>query len=251
MNKKNIIKFTLDIVMAVLFITFFNKNLISFKFHIISGYIFGGFILFHLFLNRKWIINITKRLFDKKLNLRLKISYVLSILLFLSIFSILISGSLMMKSTTYDRVMFWKMLHFGSSYLSIAIMGIHIGLYWRFIMNMFKKIFKIKQGGNISKIIINISVILVLSLGIYTTYKQDYLAKTTNTLKYVVQHIKPQDIEQPEDNGYKKESVSFINLAATYGSIMSVFGIVTYYSEKGIKSYSKSNLNKKDDKKIA
>ena len=65
MNKKNIIKFTLDIAMAVLFVTFFNKNLISFNFHIISGYIFGGFILFHLLLNRKWIINITKRLFDK------------------------------------------------------------------------------------------------------------------------------------------------------------------------------------------
>ena len=40
MNKKNIIKFILDIAMAVLFITFFNKNLISFKFHIIGGYVF-------------------------------------------------------------------------------------------------------------------------------------------------------------------------------------------------------------------
>ena len=70
-------------------------------------------------------------------------------------------------------------------------------------------------------------------------------------LKYVVEHIKPQDIEQPEDNGYKNEFVPFINLAATYGSIMSVFGIVTYYSDKGIKSCSKSNLNKKDNKKIA
>ena len=46
----------------------------------------------------------------KKLNLRLKISYMLSLFLFLSIFSIIISGRLMMKSTTYDRVMFWKML---------------------------------------------------------------------------------------------------------------------------------------------
>lgn len=251
MNKKNIIKFTLDIAMAILFITFFNKNLVSFKFHIIGGYVFAGFILWHMYLNRKWIKNISKKLFDKKIKLRVKISYILSFILLISIFSIIVSGVMMMKAPNYDRMMFWKMLHFGASYLSIALIGIHLGLYWNFVMNMFKKIFKIKQGGNIAKIIINISVILVLSLGIYTTYKQDYLAKTTNTLKYVVQHIKPQDIEQPEDNGYKKESVSFINLAATYGSIMSVFGIVTYYSDKGIKSCSKSNLNKKDNKKIA
>ena len=42
MNKKNIIKFTLDIAMAILFITFFNKNLISFKFHIRAGYVFAA-----------------------------------------------------------------------------------------------------------------------------------------------------------------------------------------------------------------
>ena len=59
MNKKNIIKFILDIAMAVLFITFFNKNLISFKFHIIGGYVFAAFILVHMILNKKWIINIS------------------------------------------------------------------------------------------------------------------------------------------------------------------------------------------------
>ena len=61
MNKKNIIKFTLDIAMAILFITFFNKNLVSFKFHIIGGYVFAGFILWHMYLNRKWIKNISKK----------------------------------------------------------------------------------------------------------------------------------------------------------------------------------------------
>ena len=97
MNKKNIIKFILDIAMAVLFITFFNKNLISFKFHIIGGYVFAAFILVHMILNKKWIINISKRLFDKKLKLRVKISYILSLFLFISIFSIIASGVLMMK----------------------------------------------------------------------------------------------------------------------------------------------------------
>lgn len=250
MNKKNIIKFTLDIAMAVLFITFFNKNLISFKFHIMGGYVFTAFILIHMFLNRKWIINISKRLFDKKLRLRVKISYILSVFLFISIFSIIASGVLMMKSTTYDRIMFWKMLHFGASYLSIALIGMHIGLYCNFIMNMFKKVFEIKKNNSTSKMLVNISVILVLIFGIYTTYKVEYFTKVTNTLTYVVQHITPQDIEKPEGNGYKKESPTFINLATTYGSIISIFAISTYYSDIAIKEYNKSKLTKKDNKKI-
>lgn len=67
MNRKNIFKLILDIVMAVLFVTFFDKNFISFKFHILSGLVFGALILMHMFLNKKWIINISKRLFDKSL----------------------------------------------------------------------------------------------------------------------------------------------------------------------------------------
>ena len=250
MNKKNIIKFILDIAMAVLFITFFNKNLISFKFHIIGGYVFAAFILVHMILNKKWIINISKRLFDKKLKLRVKISYILSLFLFISIFSIIASGVLMMKATTYDRVMFWKMLHFGASYLSIALIGMHIGLYWNFIMNMFKKIFKIKESNSISKILVNSVVIIVLILGIYTTYRTEYFTKVTNTLTYVAQHIKPQDIEAPEGNGYEKEHLAFTDLSITYGSIISIFAISTYYSDVAIKEYNKSKLTKKDNKKI-
>ena len=65
MNKKNIFKIVLDIVMIALFITFFNKNLISFQFHIKSGMIFGALILvltgaFMLFTHgNEWIVSLT------------------------------------------------------------------------------------------------------------------------------------------------------------------------------------------------
>lgn len=124
----------------------------------------------------------------------------------------------MMKATTYDRVMFWKMLHFGSSYLSIALIGIHIGIYCNFIMNIFKKVLKMNQSNNIGKMLANISMILVLIFGIYTTYKIDYFTKVTNTLTYV--------------------------------SIISVFAISTYYSDAAIKEYIKSKSNQDCNEKI-
>ena len=81
MNKKNIFKLILDIVMLVLFVTFFDKNLISFKFHIMSGLVFGVLILIHMLLNKKWIINISKRLFDKNLKTRKGILACLNLLI--------------------------------------------------------------------------------------------------------------------------------------------------------------------------
>ncbi|MGL5507952.1 MAG: DUF4405 domain-containing protein [Paraclostridium sp.] len=248
MNKKNIIKFTLDIAMVSLFITFFNKNLISFKFHIISGYIFSGLILMHLILNKKWIINISKKIFDKKLKLRVKISYILSFILLINIITIILSGILMMKSPSYDRLMFWKMMHFGTSYISIALIGIHIGLYWNFMMSMFKKVCGLnKSGKNYSKIS-KLIVIIILSFGIYKISSQNYLSKLSNTLTYVIQHIEPKDLKEPESKIYKQNDMTFIKLATTYGGIISVFGISTYYGDKSIKKYSSFKSKTKNNK---
>ena len=141
MNKKNIFKLILDVVMLVLFVTFFDKNLISFKFHIMSGLVFGVLILIHMLLNKKWIINISKRLFDKNLKTRTKVSYIISAILFVMVFLIILSGILMMKATDYDKIALWRMIHIGASYLSIVLIGVHVGLYWRFISGMLKKVF--------------------------------------------------------------------------------------------------------------
>ena len=242
MKNRNNVKLILDIVMAVLFITFFNKNLISFKFHIISGLVFGVFILSHLILNRKWIINISKRLFDKSIKIRTKISYILSVILLISIISIIASGMLIMKSKTYDRVMFWKMLHFGASYLSLGLIGIHIGMYWNWVINMFKKTIKFKSN-NISKSISTIIVLAILIFGSYTIYKENYFSKTYSCLKYVAEHIQPEDIESNGNYYGELEKPSFIQVATTYGSIISVFSIVAYYGDKRFKKSNSKKIN--------
>lgn len=71
-------------------------------------------------------------------------------------------------------------------------------------------------------------------MGIYTTYRTEYFTKVTNTLTYVAQHIKPQDIEAPEGMA-EKEHLTFTDLSITYGSIISIFAISTYYSDVAIK----------------
>lgn len=246
MNKKNIFKIALDIAMVALFVTFFNIGLVSFNFHVRGGIIFGALILVHIIVNRKWVINITKRIFDKNLKTRTRVSYIISALLLVLVCTILASGICMMKAATYDRVMFWKMLHLGASYLSIAFIGLHVGLYWNFVMNFFKKMFNIKNSGTMSQTIAKLIVVAMLVLGAYNIYTQGYFSKVSGTLSYAAQHITPQDIEAPEGGGhYEKESLSFLGLVNVYGSIVSVFAIGTYYIDSSIKNNKKAVKNNK------
>lgn len=245
MNKKNIVKITLDVIMLILFITFFEKNLISVKFHMISGIVFAILIAIHMGLNRNWIIQIGKRFFNKKTKLRAKISYILSLLLLVCIALIILSGIYLVKSKTYDRVMFWKMLHFGASYISVALIGAHLGLYWGWVINFFKKIFKIKEITRFGNLLISIIVAFTLVLGSYTVYKEGYFKKTSNCIKYVIENFQPEEIESEDKGSYIKESKSFAELIGVYGSIVSFFTIVVYYGDKGLKLRCKKDYTQK------
>ena len=207
MNKKNITKIILDIVMTVLFITFFNKDLISIKFHMISGVAFVIFIFVHMILNKKWVYNISIRLFDKKINLRTKLSYIISLILFISIMLILFSGIYIIKEKGYDRVILWKIIHFSASYLSIALVGIHIGLCWTRVMDIFRKVFKIKSS-IVTKLILLV-ILVIFTFVFYTIYNDT-------------------------------QKMSLIDLLITYGSITSVFSILTYYIDKSLRKSKKA-----------
>ncbi|MBQ3422760.1 MAG: DUF4405 domain-containing protein [Romboutsia sp.] len=240
--KRNKVKLALDIAMAILFVTFFNNDLIHMGFHAMSGIVFAIFIIVHLVLNRKWIATMTKRLFDKKIKIKTKISYVLSLLLLVSMGYIIVSGAMIMKAPNYDREMFWKMVHFGASYLSLALIGIHIGLYWNWVMNVFKKILSIKTSNNISKRVSTVLVLLLLVFGGYKMYSDNYFGKTYSCLSYVATHLKDQGIEGERGISESKDT-TFMNLASTYGSIIGVFTICTHYTDKVL------NINKKNNAK--
>ena len=152
-----------------------------------------------------------------------------------------------MKANTYDRVMFWKMLHFGASYISLGLIGVHIGIYWNWVMNMFKKALKMNKSSKVSKVISSLIILLILVFGSYTIYTQKYFTKTYTCLEYVVEHIKPQDIEGVNSYYGEADKPSFINVASTYGSIVAVFSIATYYCDKAFKKNKKHVLKTNKD----
>lgn len=249
MNKKNYKKLILDIAMAILFVTFFNKDLINLRFHAMSGCIFMIFIIAHIFLNKKWVINISKKLFDKNLNLRIKISYILSILLFITIFVIMLSGIFMMKFKHQDKFIYYKMMHYGASYISIILIGIHIGIYWNFVRNTISKILKINIDVKLSKLLSKIAIILVLIFGIYNIYSQKYLSNLSNTITYVIENNNSSKIELNHKEIYGNDKYDFGELIVIYGSIISVFSILTYKVDKSIKLSNKAKNEEKNKKK--
>lgn len=171
----NLIKIIFDIIISALLVLMFNKNVISLNFHEIGGLILLGCFLIHKLLNWKWIVEVSKKIFSKDLNFKLRFGYIIDILLLLAMVTILISGIFISK------VLFtwisspggnWKVLHYFVSALSLILVGIHIGLHWRFVMGMLKKY--VKLPALVARIASIVLVIAILLFGSYNIYSSNF-----------------------------------------------------------------------------
>ncbi|HEY8462729.1 MAG TPA: DUF4405 domain-containing protein [Bacillota bacterium] len=166
--KKNIVKISLDIIMFFLLFLLYKKNAISMSFHELGGLIVWGLFLIHIGLNWKWIVGVSKKLFDKSLPAKTRIGYIVDVLLLITMSFIIISG-IMISKVIFTRIsgagVFWKFGHFFAAAIAIILVGIHIGLHWSFIKNIFAKILKFPPA--IAKPLGIICLALILIYGGY------------------------------------------------------------------------------------
>jgi hypothetical protein len=69
------------------------------------------------------------------------------------------------------------MLHISASYFALLLIGVHIGLHWTWIMNMFKRIFKLPEKNKFTSIAAILLVLVTFIYGSYNIYSANYFSK--------------------------------------------------------------------------
>ncbi|MEH7098285.1 DUF4405 domain-containing protein [Neobacillus vireti] len=149
--KKNYTKIILDLMMAITFVLLMNPRVLDgLPFHEIAGVIIGVAILFHIGLNYRWVITTTKKIFDPKLPKKTRFSFLINILLLISMATVIITGILI------SRIVFPSLaiqgghsvrgIHGLSADATLALVGLHVGVHWQWIMSICKRAFKSKEG---------------------------------------------------------------------------------------------------------
>lgn len=177
MNKKNRLKLLLDSVMIIVLVLMYNHNALGMTFHEVGGLLLIGVFVIHVLLNGKWVTGVTRKLFDRSLPLRTRISYILNILLALSFLAIGITGifisKVVFRFNISSATINWKSLHIGFSAFSLVFIGLHIGLHYQYIIGVLRKILPLPK-----KIGITIQIVLLtlfIGYGTYSFYSVDFL----------------------------------------------------------------------------
>lgn len=109
------------------------------------GVALGAAVMTHLIVHWTWIVGVARQFFRRATG-SARINYVLNVLLFV-IFTVIIFTGFMISETVlpwlgirFERDRFWTQLHHLVSDASIFLIGLHIAVHWRWIVDTVRRL---------------------------------------------------------------------------------------------------------------
>lgn len=143
--KLNQIKIAIDVIITItLGLLYTTHGALGLAFHEWAGIlILVGFVV-HVAVSWEWVVAVTKRLFGAT-RPRARFLYVLDILVLLSMGWTIVSGVLISRVATpqlASSAPLWRATHVPISYLTLIIIGVHLGMHWEWLMSTLRRLTK-------------------------------------------------------------------------------------------------------------
>ncbi|WP_455930768.1 DUF4405 domain-containing protein [Priestia aryabhattai] len=206
MKKMMYVRFGLDLLTAVAFVLFFNKQVLGgLTFHEIAGLAIAVAFFTHVLLNWQWVKKVTVKLFDRKLPRRTKFGYFLNIMLLITMSFIMISGIFISRvvfpNINVGNEQWFKVSHISVSFLVLILVAAHIGLHWQWVINVCKNMTKFKKSKKSLSIAAKLATVALLVVGIYEINETGFLGK----LGGVARVLNLSSSDMPQKGGGKSD----------------------------------------------
>lgn len=207
MKNDNYIKLTLDIAIVLLFTLLYNVRVFGgLAFHEIVGLGIGVLFLMHILINLQWVVNVTQSLFRRSSSGKNRFVFCLNTLLLFSMAFTIISGMMISKVLvpSFGGVngRAFRELHSIVSYLTLVLVGVHVGLHWQWIVGLMKKVFNVKSSSAVS-VAAKIALMLILLLGsiqVLSTQFSSSIARIATNFSANSEQIRTNELNAQFDN---------------------------------------------------
>ncbi len=136
----NIFKFFLSLTITIAMLLLMDpRSFYGLAFHEWAGLIIGIFFILHKILNWGWIKESHGWVF-REMPGRARFNYLLDVLLLAGITLMIISGIAIARTIDFSWLnlggsrIFWRVMHTSSSFITLALFGIHLGLHWNWVL---------------------------------------------------------------------------------------------------------------------
>ncbi|HML21123.1 MAG TPA: DUF4405 domain-containing protein [Aggregatilinea sp.] len=132
--------------MAVAFIVALEPQSTGQYWHEWLGIGFGVAVIVHILLSWKWVVSVTRRFFGKTSG-QARINYLLNLVLLLAMGTVVVSGLIISRNLPIAETLgvssqtqhTWEELHRWSPQVALLVLGVHLGLHWKWIVATIKR----------------------------------------------------------------------------------------------------------------
>lgn len=150
----NVFKFILNLSIAIVMLLLMDpRSFYGLSFHEWAGLIIGIFFILHKIINWDWIKKVTLSFF-RKCPVKARVNFILDILLLAGMILMILSGMAIARTIDLSWLklggspVFWRVMHTSSSFITLALFGIHLGLHWNWVLQRLniKKPINVKEN---------------------------------------------------------------------------------------------------------
>ena len=149
----NTLKFFLTLSITIVMLLLMDpRSFYGLPFHEWAGLIIGIFFILHKILNWGWIKKVTVSFFVK-CQCKARVNYILDVLLLAGMVLMILSGIAISHTIDFSWLklggsrLFWRIMHTSSSYITLGLFGIHLGLHWNWVLQRLN----IKKASNVKE----------------------------------------------------------------------------------------------------
>ncbi len=139
------VRLVLDLALLVLYVIAMNTSATGIPVHEWLSVFVAGVVVVHLLTEWDWTLHVLKRFFRRLIGLP-RLNLALDVLLFVSFTLVMLSGFMVSESIapllniSLPFGPTWRIVHSLSADVALVVLGVHMGLHWRWFLNAFKRL---------------------------------------------------------------------------------------------------------------
>jgi cytochrome b561 len=143
-GNQNAVNLAVDTVIFLIFLVVEAPKFSGLPIHEWLGIAIGAGALTHVLLHWSWIIEISRRFFGKAQALA-RVNYVLNLLLFIAITTIIFTGLMISETVmpllgiTVAQNRMWRSVHTTTASLFIGLVALHVALHWQWFVSLLRR----------------------------------------------------------------------------------------------------------------
>ena len=228
MDRKILFKLAIDLVMTVIMLVAMAYYLTGNVIHELLGVSLFALFIVHNVLNRRWYQTVIKRKHNGRHVLNTSVNLLLLVMMLMLMLSSIMISRTLFAFIPVSGGMIARQIHVLATYWGFILISIHLGMHWRIIIGIIRKILRIHSLNRGYTFAVRIMAVLIAVFGVYAFFARDVGSKLILYYTY----------------SYWNFDESAVFFFTDYISIMGLCIFVTYYALKFVQNREKRCLSR-------